>query len=88
MPKKSSKKVIVKKTPAVAKKDEPKKEKSKMDLCEEWMSDHPGKTRAEIIEVFVTKLGLTKNGAGTYVQILKKRLNYKVAKRQKKEKPQ
>jgi hypothetical protein len=76
----SKKKVVVKTKPVqkpVQKPTVEKKAKSKMDLCDEWMTDNPGKPRKEVIQVMQDKFGLTKAGASTYFAILKKRLNYK-----------
>jgi hypothetical protein len=85
--KKAKKTLVVKKTaPVVAPKKDERKEPSKMDLATEFLEEHEGLTRADAIKAFMEKCGLSKAGAGTYFQLLKTKLNYKVAKREKKEK--
>ena len=79
MSSKKKAKVVVK-TPPSPKKPVQKgvqKSKSKMDACEEWMTENPGKARKDIIKVFQEKYGLTPAGSSTYFQIIRKRLNYK-----------
>lgn len=68
--------VKVKSAPKPIVKKAVNKPATKMDLCDGWMSDNPGKPRKEIIKIFQDKFGLTKAGSSTYYAILKKRLNY------------
>lgn len=86
MAKKSTKKLVVKKSaPVVAKKAE-KKELSKMELATQFLEENEGLSRSEAIKGFMEKCGLTKAGAGTYFQLLKVKLNYKPVRKPRKEK--
>lgn len=73
----SSKKKLVVKTPSPKKQIVQKGTKSKMQVCEDWLSDNPKLKRKDILPVLMDIAKLSKPAASTYFQILRKRLNYK-----------
>lgn len=71
----SKKKAVAKKAPAKKKVGKTGDGPSKMDLAVEIYKANKNAPRKKLIELFMKDAGLTKAGAGTYVQLVRKKLS-------------
>lgn len=71
----ATKKTPVKKTPAKAPKKAQEEITSKMDRAVAVFKKMAGKPRKDVVKAFMEEVGLTKAGAATYYQIIKKKQN-------------